>query len=467
MFSYFTLFNIILIATCGQNLTYFVDNHVDTNNIYDAVGDKQSSKYIKYLGQFKYTQDCINECIKIGQQNASLGRCETYTYSLPIFKHASECYGRFGYPLWIPIAEKYINSGRIIWQCTSDMDCSLNGQCNLLTGNCSCRIGWKGYKCESLNLLPASKTSGYFEIESDGLPTSSWGGSVIVDSNDTNELTKYHMFLCEFVNHCGINSWTLNSRISHAQSINGWNGPFKRLEIMYTAFASEPGLIRGPNGEYVMYYTHYNYGNHKYCNCSDGSTDETCHYMLPPAYWITSMVYSNNSINGPWSLPMDIWTTSGANYSDLAFAAVILSNGSVIGSNRHFGGGGSSQYLVLANNWLDKNSYKEYLDNKMFPELTYAQCEDFWPYIDCAGNYHALFHNNDPDWEEEVCGGHAFSENGIDWIYTGVAYNNIIKYNDNSQQSFKRRERPHLIFDNDGCTPVALINAAIPMSENK
>ena len=273
------------------------------------------------------------------------------------------------------------------------------------------------------------------------------------------------MFVCEFDNHCGINGWTLNSRISHLQSTNGWNGPFKRLEISYPSFASEPGLTRGPNGEYVMYYTYYDYGNIPRCNCTDGSTNEQCHYELPPAQWITSMTYSNKSINGPWSKPMDIWHTSGANFSDLAFAAVILKNGSVVGSNRHFGGGGSTQILVLADNWLDKDSYKEY--NKMFPELTYAQSEDFWPWIDCQGNYHALFHNSDPDWEEEVCGGHAYSKDGINWVYTGFAYNNIIKYDDNSQLSYKRRERPHLIFDNDGCTPIALINAAMPLDEDK
>ena len=108
------------------------------------------------------------------------------------------------------------------------------GEFNLASGSCSCRIGWTGHEYEKLNLLPAAKGSGYFQIEeSDGLPTSSWGGAVVIDDNDPNELTKYHMFLCEFVNHCGINGWTLNSRISHAQSTNGWNGPYKVCLYMF------------------------------------------------------------------------------------------------------------------------------------------------------------------------------------------------------------------------------------------
>ena len=140
MLLFLTLLSVLLIESYCQNLTYFIDNHVDTNNVYGTNVNKKSTEYIIYLGQFKYTIDCINACIKAGQDNATLGRCETYTYGTPN-KMSQQCYGRFGYPLWIPIAEKYINSGRIIWQCTSDADCSLNGECNLKTGNCSCRTG--------------------------------------------------------------------------------------------------------------------------------------------------------------------------------------------------------------------------------------------------------------------------------------------------------------------------------------
>ena len=64
-----------------------------------------------------------------------------------------------------------------------------------------------------------------------------------------------------------------------------------------------------------------------------------------------------------------------------------------------------------------------------------------------------------PDDLQQICGGHAYSENGVDWIYTGYAYNNIVEFTDGSSITYGRRERPHFIFDSDDkCTPIALTN---------
>mmetsp|Transcript_30149 Transcript_30149/g.48396 ORF Transcript_30149/g.48396 Transcript_30149/m.48396 type:complete len:108 (+) Transcript_30149:409-732(+) len=64
-------------------------------------------------------------------------------------------------------------------------------------------------------------------------------------------------------------------------------------------------------------------------------------------------------------------------------------------------------------------------------------------------------------------GGHAFSEDGINWTYTGVAWGdpldrkrgNVVTYKDGSTFRFTRRERPHLILDEHG-NPTHLITAA-------
>ena len=59
----------------------------------------------------------------------------------------------------------------------SNMDCEFNGKCNIQTGNCVCRNAWSGPHCQILNLLPATKGTGY-DIKNDdnlGKPTSSWG----------------------------------------------------------------------------------------------------------------------------------------------------------------------------------------------------------------------------------------------------------------------------------------------------
>ena len=56
------------------------------------------------------------------------------------------------------------------------------------------------------------------------------------------------------------------------------------------------------------------------------------------------------------------------------------------------------------------------------------------------------------------CGNHAFSLDGATWVNTGFAYSNNASYSDGSWQAFLRRERPHILFADDGVTPVALSN---------
>lgn len=60
--------------------------------------------------------------------------------------------------------------------------------------------------------------------------------------------------------------------------------------------------------------------------------------------------------------------------------------------------------------------------------------EDPFVYKDKNNNFHAVFHHmyglNLEDFDYccvDTTGGHAFSENGINWTYTGVAWGNIKK----------------------------------------
>eukprot|EP01084_Bolivina_argentea_P253174 425192_1 len=220
-----TLYLISLLLIIGINgQSYFLDERENCNNVNGAVDTPdKSTEYVKYLGTFDNTNECITACL-----NASTPKneCESYTYHTSKFDDktwARHCYGRFGKQyglLWIPVPQDNINCGRIIYPCQSDIDCQFNGKCNPITKNCSCNIGWSGYHCQSLNLQAATKGTGY-HITNDngsGKPTSSWGGGVLIDKNDKNNNTKYHMFLAEFDNHCGVDAWTINSVVTHAQS---------------------------------------------------------------------------------------------------------------------------------------------------------------------------------------------------------------------------------------------------------
>ena len=53
--------------------------------------------------------------------------------------------------------------------------------------------------------------------------------------------------------HCGIDSWTSNSRIVHDTSSDG--ATFSRRSVVFPAFSHEPNVIRAPGGEWVMYFT--------------------------------------------------------------------------------------------------------------------------------------------------------------------------------------------------------------------
>jgi hypothetical protein len=67
--------------------------------------------------------------------------------------------------------------------------------------------------------------------------------------------------------------------------------------------------------------------------------------------------------------------------------------------------------------------------------------------VDERGHWHVLFHAESPSgkpWARS--GGHACSPDGRDWTYTGTAFNTSVAWADGATTTFKRRERPHLIF---------------------
>ena len=117
---------------------------------------------------------------------------------------------------------------------------------------------------------------------------------------------------------------------------------------------------------------------------------------------------------------------------------------------------------------------------KLFPDLGKAGTEDQFLYQDEDGYYHAVFHHmygtgTPTEWWLDATGGHAFSRNGWNWTYTGVAYGDPlarydtptgqgakVNFTDGSVTKFTRLERPHLIFATNQMVgdPIYLINAA-------
>jgi hypothetical protein len=97
-----------------------------------------------------------------------------------------ECFAVIS-PGFNPSYDVSATSGVVDWPCRHDEDCSLNGKCS--TGTCLCRPAWKGKRCETLNLQPATKGAGYRGVD-DGHNTSSWGGAILPGPDG-----KWHMYV--------------------------------------------------------------------------------------------------------------------------------------------------------------------------------------------------------------------------------------------------------------------------------
>lgn len=269
-----------------------VKMYFNQNNVFGWVQAGQSTGSVKYLGKSASAMDCMMACMTYKG-----GRCMSYTYHTHSFggSYSTMCYGRVDDPMWAPMHQDNVESGRIEWPCESDMDCSLNGRC-MPDGRCDCTLAWRGHRCDTLDLLPAQRYSGY-HYKDDDRNISSWGGPVLRDDNTGH----YHMYIAEMTNHCGINSWTLNSQIVHASSIDPL-GYYQRDEVVWPPFAHEPDVIKGPSGEFVMMWSSFKYSD-PLCNCSDGSTDPAC--KMPSAQFYTLMSEATHPM-GPWSEPKTV-----------------------------------------------------------------------------------------------------------------------------------------------------------------
>lgn len=383
-------------------------------------------------------------------------RCQSFTW-LPSEGRGRDpqCVVMVDASEWAPVVDSGAVSGRLEWPppaCSSNSDCSFNGLC--IAKACLCDDAWHGDRCHTLSLEPTHVDSGLRAVD-DGQNTSTWGGAVLLD----NHTGIFHMWSSEMEAHCGIDAWVTNSRVVHATSTDGVN--FIRDSVVVPAFSHEPNVVRAPTGEWVMYYTGLAQDSAATppCDqCTDGNTpaNSTCPTGASTAGRATPtyMIYAMSPI-GPWSKPQRLFIAQ-ANETDVDtnLAVVILQNGSVLGIGRTAGGPvGIVTHLVTASDWRNADSYTGLWSVNLFPNTTivpYAGLEDPFVYMDAAGIFHAVFHNQIEADDESLCGGHAFSEDGITWTFTGTAWNNEVRFRAGVQAAFKyrfsRMERPHLVF---------------------
>lgn len=436
-----------------------VSLHYNTSNT--GLGSRDT-RWVKLLGRTASLEDCGELCIAHAPE-----RCKSFSrYTARYVKNGSEvgnCYGHVD-PAWLPLhsSDGSVDSGLVQWPCENDADCSLNGDCVAVAKDgakqgsttCRCSTGWHGDRCELLKLAPVDRSVLGFNPNDalNGGNMSSWGGSIQQVGG------KWHMWASRFDNHCSVSTYLLNSRVVHAVSTtDSVLGPYQEKESVVPPFAHEPDVVRAPTGELVMISVHGDLGKYQPCQCSVTGTPtgpcpggcNSCHIQSP-----TLTVAS--APDGPWTTT-PIWVGGGENPS-----IWITKNGSVHGMSR---GGHMSAYAA---DWANISGWTHSMPGANATNSFMSSspdAEDPYLYQDENDNWHALLHSLEGPHmvggvNGALVGTHAFSADGLGWMYTGVAYTNRVNLTDGTALQLNRRERPHLVFAEGTRTPVALTNSA-------
>ena len=371
--------------------------------------------------------------------------------------------------------------------CNSDLDCSLNGECQ--SGKCVCDAAWLGEACDTLALLPSAPGAGTCDASRNGTATgytTTWGGHPVLDADGV-----WHAHVAEMAQHCGMCSWGSQSQVAHYSSTGGLAGPYARVGTAVGAFSHNPSVISTPSAvapggdpdgaNYLMFHIGIgcdSAGVHA-CNysrlpaCTNGSTP--LHPRPaggapapPPANVTRAVTHTAAALAGPWrDTPADWRLPSCSNPSPL-----FLANGSLMlmchGSYAQCGpdSGGLSFFTSLTADWK-RGSYGFRCLGLLNGNLTHngtlfrTANEDPHLYADARGRLHILTHNQSPCYSGAAasfygadvrgCGGHFFSaDGGESWRFAWrAAYNGTVRYTDGVVRTYKR-ERPKVVQDAAG-----------------
>lgn len=442
-----------VVATPDTPSFDFVPNASNINSAQAkaVVATGVDSAYVKQLGATSSAAACARRC-------AAAPWCRSFSRYADGYANASlrtRCYGHADY-VWLPLSKASVDAGLLERPCGDDLDCSLNGECltpapaeaGLPSAYCACSAGWAGKRCERLDLAPVDGAVLGFDPVEDGRNMSSWGGGVVEIGG------AFHLYASELVNHCGIDSYILNSGVVHAVAAD-LAGPYVRRDSLLPPFAHEPVVALAPTGELVVVAVAGPLdAAFPSCVCETGRTvkgcgcggipGNECHPQEPTLLWASDP-------NGPWlRRPLFPDKTRGENPS-----VWIAANGSAYGMSR---GGHISAFAL---DWRNASCWTHGVAGAR-PLAGGPDVEDPFIYQDGRDRFHALLHNLEGPHmgaDPMLVGTHAFSEDGLVWHYGGLAYTNVVSLTSNASLVLNRRERPHLALDKNR-TPLALVTSA-------
>lgn len=120
----------------------------------------------------------------------------------------------------------------VVDDCRSLEDCNRAGECE--SGKCVCDPGWTGSSCQLLDLMPQPSPASGAAWNSRTSKNSSWcitaprAESGVKPGARSGQ--EFHIFVSEMVPGCGLGTWLPGSRIIHAVSSEGIEGPYRWKE---------------------------------------------------------------------------------------------------------------------------------------------------------------------------------------------------------------------------------------------
>ena len=277
-------------------------------------------------------------------------------------------------------------------------------------------------------------------------------------------------------------------------------GPYQRKEQVLPAFAHEPVVVPLPEsagGGYAMWKigcadnaTTGSNGTDLVgvcTGCRNGTTQGKCPH--PDQVYVSARslcllrslkkrlhaqerecqdVLFAESLNGPWrrmnmtGFGRSEWDWNNVNLGLESHGPLILDNGTLLTFTRSYDAPkpnpGSAIWLVRADAW--NGTYTTVDAGPAFN----LNSEDTFMWQDPRGHYHALFHDLSGIASQQGVGAHAFSRDGLNWAYKSGSYYLEAAVGDSQDVfTFARRERPHLLLDDDG-NPSYLTNGVVPSS---
>ena len=359
--------------------------------------------------------------------------------------------------------------------CLSDSDCSLLGECN--QGKCICDPGWTGEKCGQVDLLPTPRDGGYRNAS-----LSSWGGNAIKIGQE------WHMFVSAMSHNCSLSDFSTNSLSIHAISENP-GGPYALTDISLPEFHHSTQIMQVNSSTLALFAIGIDTDGQNVHMCDQEmvsiapkSTDSDEEELGPHDYMSVST--STSGPDGPWEERVIFKTNLSEPYAwncnKSNPAPIIFENGTVL-----------LMYRGMPCE-RDNSCKNDTINLCQHQGIAVADSID-GPFIDRQGKiselsgnedafffrtqrgYAALFHSKNACGQEpeeyKSCGSLAYSKDTWSWTLNNEpAYNATFQWKETdgktTTEQLLSRQRPKIIFSEDGMTPLFLTNG-VEISEEE